>query len=75
MILVQNYCTDGSIFRCADDVATCAENIKQNLRTPRNFTPAHELLETLYEDVCCARGDMENRIKKQQLMMFADRTR
>lgn len=28
----------------------------------------------LYEDVCCARGDMENRIKEQQLMRFADRT-
>jgi hypothetical protein len=29
---------------------------------------------TLYEDVYCARGDMENRIKEQQLEMFADRT-
>ncbi len=29
---------------------------------------------TLYEDVYCARGDMENRIKEQQLMLFADRT-
>ena len=28
----------------------------------------------LYEDVYCARGDMENRIKEQQQMMFADRT-
>lgn len=28
----------------------------------------------LYEDVYCARGDMENRIKEQQLYMFADRT-
>jgi len=28
----------------------------------------------LYEDVYCARGDMENRIKEQQLMLFADRT-
>jgi hypothetical protein len=32
--------------------------------------PAKELYETLY----CARGDMENRIKEQQLGMFADRT-
>lgn len=31
---------------------------------------AKELYETLY----CARGDMENRIKEQQLEMFADRT-
>ena len=28
----------------------------------------------LYEDVYCARGDMENRIKEQQLGLFADRT-
>jgi hypothetical protein len=27
-----------------------------------------------YEDFYCARGDMENRIKEQQLDMFADRT-
>ena len=32
--------------------------------------PAQELYETLY----CARGDMENRIKEQQLDLFADRT-
>ena len=30
--------------------------------------------QTLYEDVYCARGDMENRIKEQQLGLFADRT-
>ena len=29
---------------------------------------------TLYEDEYCARGDMENRIKEQQLCLFADRT-
>ncbi|HEX3447887.1 MAG TPA: IS1380 family transposase, partial [Isosphaeraceae bacterium] len=28
----------------------------------------------LYEDVYCQRGDMENRIKEQQLDLFADRT-
>jgi Transposase DDE domain group 1 len=28
---------------------------------------------TLYEDRYCARGDMENRIKEQQLCLFADR--
>jgi hypothetical protein len=32
--------------------------------------PAQDLYERLY----CARGDMENRIKEQQLGMFADRT-
>lgn len=30
--------------------------------------------QALYEDLYCARGDMENRIKEQQLGMFADRT-
>lgn len=29
---------------------------------------------TLYEDVYCARGEMENRIKEQQLDLFSDRT-
>jgi hypothetical protein len=29
---------------------------------------------TLYEQQYCARGDMENRIKEQQLWLFADRT-
>jgi len=28
----------------------------------------------LYEELYCARGDMENRIKEQQLYLFADRT-
>ena len=28
----------------------------------------------LYEEMYCARGDMENRIKEQQLALFADRT-
>ena len=30
--------------------------------------------QALYEKLYCARGDMENRIKEQQLDMFADRT-
>jgi hypothetical protein len=30
--------------------------------------------QVLYEERYCARGDMENRIKEQQLMLFADRT-
>jgi hypothetical protein len=29
---------------------------------------------TLYEQIYCARGEMENRIKEQQLDLFADRT-
>lgn len=30
--------------------------------------------QAVYEDLYCARGDMENRIKEQQLCLFADRT-
>jgi len=30
--------------------------------------------EKLYDEVYCARGNMENRIKEQQLGLFADRT-
>ena len=30
--------------------------------------------QTLYDDLYCARGEMENRIKEQQLGLFADRT-
>jgi hypothetical protein len=30
--------------------------------------------QSLYEQMYCARGDMENRIKEQQLYLFADRT-
>ena len=37
---------------------------------PADRVPARELYETIY----CARGDMENRIKEQQLDLFADRT-
>ncbi len=29
---------------------------------------------TLYDKLYCARGEMENRIKEQQLDLFADRT-
>jgi len=37
--------------------------------------PAREVdARTLYEDLYCARGDMENRIKECQLDLFADRT-
>jgi hypothetical protein len=42
--------------------------IVTNLTTEQNAGPE------LYESVYCARGDMENRIKEQQLALFADRT-
>ena len=39
-----------------------------------SLSPAKGDARHLYEKVYCARGDMENRIKEQQLGMFADRT-
>jgi hypothetical protein len=38
-----------------------------------NLSPERFDAKTLYEKLYCARGDMENRIKEQQLCLFADR--
>jgi hypothetical protein len=47
-------------------------------RNPRfvvtSLTPDRFPAKELYEEIYCARGDMENRIKEQQLYLFADRT-
>jgi len=39
-----------------------------------NLKKEHFEAQELYEKEYCARGDMENRIKEQQLFLFADRT-
>jgi hypothetical protein len=39
-----------------------------------SLSPAEFDARTLYEQEYCARGEMENRIKEQQLCLFADRT-
>ena len=39
-----------------------------------NLPEEYATPKVLYEDIYCARGDMENRIKEQQLDLFADRT-
>ena len=39
-----------------------------------NLLPREANAKRLYEQLYCARGDMENRIKEQQLGLFADRT-
>lgn len=39
-----------------------------------NLTAREASAKRLYEQLYCARGDMENRIKEQQLGLFADRT-
>jgi hypothetical protein len=38
-----------------------------------SLTPEAYAAQTLYEQEYCGRGDMENRIKEQQRMLFADR--
>ena len=39
-----------------------------------SIAPEQMEARALYEDLYCARGEMENRIKEQQLDLFADRT-
>lgn len=39
-----------------------------------DLSPQRMAAQPLYEELYCARGDMENRIKEQQLDLFADRT-
>ena len=39
-----------------------------------NLAPRRAAAKRLYEKLYCARGEMENRIKEQQLDLFADRT-
>ena len=39
-----------------------------------SLSPDAVAAQPLYEELYCARGDMENRIKEQQLALFADRT-
>ena len=64
-------------WRCERRVVGKAEHLAKgaNPRFVVTSLPAEELDgRALYEDVYCARGEMENRIKEQQLCLFADRT-
>lgn len=58
-------------------VVAKAEHL-QNKANPRfvvtNLSARQAKAKRLYEQLYCARGDMENRIKEQQLGLFADRT-
>ena len=58
-------------------VVAKAEHLPQgaNPRFVVTSLPADQIAaRPLYEDVYCARGEVENRIKEQQLDLFADRT-
>ena len=47
----------------------------ENLRfVVTSLTAEQAAAQQLYETIYCARGEMENRIKEQQLELFADRT-
>lgn len=51
-----------------------AEELKKGSNPRFLVTNSNDDPQTLYEKMYCARGDMENRIKEQQLDLFADRT-
>jgi len=52
-----------------------AEHLCQGANTRFVVTNLPGDPQALYDDLYCQRGDMENRIKEQQLYLFADRTR
>jgi hypothetical protein len=64
-------------WNCARRVIAKAEHLSKGAN-PRfvvtNLSGRDVHSRELYEDLYCARGDMENRIKEQQLDLFADRT-
>jgi hypothetical protein len=51
-----------------------AEHVSQGANTRFVVTNLPGDPQALYDDLYCQRGDMENRIKEQQLYLFADRT-
>ena len=61
---------------CVRRVVGKAEHIAGDKANPRfvvtSLTPAAFAAQAVYEQEYCARGDMENRIKEQQLYLFAD---
>jgi Transposase DDE domain group 1 len=71
-----NYCTRKSWSRGRRVIGKAEYMEKgENPRFVVTSLPATYLeARSLYEDFYCARGEMENRIKEQQLGLFADRT-
>ena len=51
-----------------------SERLEQGLNTRFVVTNLDHKPQELYDKIYAMRGDMENRIKEQQLMLFADRT-
>ena len=59
------FCNDELMSWCEQEGVDYVLGLAKNERLKKRITN---------EDVYCARGDMENRIKEQQLGLFADRT-
>ena len=55
-------------------VSSSVERGEPALRGHQSRSPRKADAGRLYEKLYCARGEMENRIKEQQLDLFADRT-
>ncbi len=64
-------------WNCSRRVVAKAEHLEKG-SNPRFVVTSLDLKKhyprAIYEELYCARGDMENRIKEQQLCLFADRT-
>jgi hypothetical protein len=64
-------------WKCARRVVAKAEHLDKGAN-PRfvvtSLSAEQFSTQALYEELYCARGEMENRIKEQQLALFADRT-
>jgi len=61
-------------WNCPRRVVAKAEHLEQGSNPRFVVTTLDEPARELYEQTYCARGEMENRIKEQQLYLFADRT-
>jgi hypothetical protein len=59
---------------CEHRVIVKAEHLKQGANTRFIVTNLPGQPQELYDEVYCQRGEAENRIKEQQLGLFADRT-
>ena len=64
----------GNIHPITDAAVAWDEGRIQWVGAEADLPEAYADPQTLYEKHYCARGDMENRIKEQQMCLFADRT-
>ena len=59
---------------CPRKIVVKAEHLEKGPNTRFILTNLSDATQLLYDEQYCARGEMENRIKEQQLYLFADRT-